>query len=76
MSAEPGKGALAFGAGDSIYVPAHGTNAEDVDYQLGGAHPGGFPPKAEIPLDDMLAVLEQFLRTNQRPTGVEWVAAY
>lgn len=72
ISIEPGTGALAFGAGDHIYVPAHGTNTEDVDYHLGGAHPGGFPPKAEVPLKDMLTALEQFLRTHRRPTSIEW----
>lgn len=76
ISTEPGKGALAFEADDSIYVPAHGANDEDVDYQLGGSHPGVFAPKAEVPLDDMLVALEQFLRTKQRPADIEWIATY
>jgi hypothetical protein len=74
ISTEAGKGALAFGIADTVYVPAHGTNEGDVDYQLGGAHPGGFPPKAEVPLSDVLTALEQFIRTHQRPTSIEWVS--
>jgi len=72
ISTQPGTGALTFGTGDTIYVPTHGTNDDDVDYQLGGAHPGGFPPKAEVPLDDMLSALEEFIKDKRRPTNVTW----
>lgn len=72
ISTEPGKGALTFGAGNSIYVPAHGSNDDDVDYQLGGAHPGGFPPNAEVPLDDVLGALEEFIAAKRRPTNITW----
>ncbi|GAA1253246.1 hypothetical protein GCM10009676_45410 [Prauserella halophila] len=75
ISTEADKGALAFGAGDTIYVPAHGTNDEDIDYQLGGAHPAGFPPKAEVPIDKVIAALEQYVRTRQRPTVIDWALA-
>ncbi|MBK1784454.1 Imm1 family immunity protein [Prauserella cavernicola] len=75
VSNEPGIGALTFGQRDDQYVPAIGTNDEEVSYQLAGLHPSYLPAKAEVPLDDMLAALAQFIRTHQRPTSIEWVPA-
>lgn len=75
VSDQRGVGALTFGQHDGQYVPAHGTNDKEADYQLAGLHPSYLPAKAEVPLDDMLAALDQFIRTHQRPTCVEWIPA-
>ncbi|MCP2254321.1 Immunity protein Imm1 [Prauserella aidingensis] len=75
VSTAPGVAALTFGQRDGQYVPAGGTNEDEVDYQLAGLHPSYLPPGAEVPLPDMLTALEEFLRTHQRPTSITWVPA-
>lgn len=75
VSATPGVGALAFGHGDGHYVPAHGTNDEDVEYWQAGLHPSYLPPGAEVPLEDVLAGVGEFIRTGRRPTGIQWADA-
>ncbi|OLT45211.1 hypothetical protein BJF85_02155 [Saccharomonospora sp. CUA-673] len=73
ISDKPGVGVLAFGQGDEHYVPAHGTNEDEVEYMLGGLHPSYLPAKAEVPLEDVYAGLDQFLHTQRCPVVLDWI---
>ncbi|MDR7301004.1 Imm1 family immunity protein [Haloactinomyces albus] len=53
-------------------VPTNGTNPEPVDYWLGGLHHTPMEPHTEIPIEQALAAVDEFVRTGQRPTCVEW----
>lgn len=55
-------------------VPAHGLNADPVDYSLADQHHTPIPPGGELPVDRVFAAVDEFVRTGQRPTCVEWAA--
>ena len=52
--------------------PTNGTNAEPVDYWLGGPHHTPMEARTEIPGEQTLAAVAEFVRTGRRPTCVEW----
>ncbi len=55
------------------FVPANGVNAEWVTYYTAHLHDNSMPPRAELPLADVLAAAEEYVRTSRRPTCVEWI---
>lgn len=69
-----GHGALTWND-DPPMVPANGTNAEPVDYWIAGLHHTPMSARAELPLEQALDAVAEFMRTGQRPTCLEWVEA-
>ncbi len=65
-------GALEWNEGDASLVPCTGTNIEWTTYYLAGMHDTPVPPHAEVPTDIVFAALQEFLRTGERPTCLEW----
>lgn len=68
-------GALVWTDEDGDHVPVGGTNAEWLEYFLGGSHGTSIPPGAEVDVETVHAALGEFLRTRARPTCVRWRAA-
>ncbi|SFD93474.1 Immunity protein Imm1 [Actinopolyspora alba] len=66
------RGVVTWWDGQDSFRPAHGTNTEPVDYWRGGHH-SQLPEGHEISADDALTALQEFLRTHERPTNIEWV---
>lgn len=58
---------------DERFVPANGLNPEWVTYYTVHLHDNSMPPRAELPLADVLAAAEEYVRTRRRPTCVEWI---
>ncbi len=57
---------------DERFVPANGMNNEWGTYYTVHLHDNSMPPHAELPLATVLAAAEEYVRTGQRPTCVEW----
>ncbi|HEX3784002.1 MAG TPA: Imm1 family immunity protein [Pseudonocardiaceae bacterium] len=66
-------GALIWYEGDDRFVPADGLNADYVDYWTLSGHEYPAWPRSEVPIDQVYAAAEEFIRTHRRPTCVEWV---
>ncbi|HEX5405449.1 MAG TPA: Imm1 family immunity protein [Pseudonocardiaceae bacterium] len=60
------------GAVDDMEVSAQGSNAEPIDYRLGGLYPQPFPAHCEISVEDVYAAVREFLVTSQKPRCVTW----
>ncbi len=58
---------------DERFVPANGVNPEWATYYTVHLHDNSMPPHAELPLADVLAAAEEYVRTGRRPTCVEWI---
>ncbi|MGQ0716090.1 MAG: Imm1 family immunity protein [Pseudonocardiales bacterium] len=58
---------------DERFVPANGVNPELVTYYTAHLHDNSMPPRAELPLADVFAAAEEYVRTSRRPTCVEWI---
>ncbi len=58
---------------DERFVPSNGVNPEWVTYYTVHLHDNSMPPRAELPLADVLAAAEEYVRTRRRPTCVEWI---
>ncbi len=56
---------------DERFVPANGVNPGWVTYYTAHLHDNSMPPRAELPLADVLAA-EEYVRTGRRPTCVDW----
>jgi hypothetical protein len=54
------------------FVPANGVNPEWVTYYTVHLHDNSMPPRAELPLADVLAAAEEYVRTGRRPICVDW----
>lgn len=54
------------------FVPANGVNPEWVTYYTVHLHDNSMPPRAELPLADVLAAVEEYVRTGRRPMCVDW----
>lgn len=67
-------GALTWYAKPGRFVPTNGMNNEYVDYWTWCGHESPMWPRAEVPVEQAYAALEELIRTHQRPTCVEWVA--
>lgn len=65
-------GALMWDLGTSALVPVEGRNTTDADYFLGNRDHSPFPPGTELPAEQVLAAVDEYVRTRQRPTCVEW----
>lgn len=59
--------------GDERFVPANGVNSEWATYYTVHLHDNSMPPRAELPLATVFAAAEEYVRTGQRPTCVEWI---
>lgn len=57
---------------DERLVPADGLNPQWSPYYTVHLHDNSMPPSAELPLETVLAAAEEYVRTGQRPTCVEW----
>jgi hypothetical protein len=58
---------------DERFVPANGLNPQWSAYYTVHLHDNSMPPSAELPLATVLAAAEEYVRTGQRPTCVEWM---
>jgi hypothetical protein len=65
-------GALTWYQGNEGFVPADGSNQEDVDYWMWSGHEAPMPPQSEVPISVVYAALEELVRTHERPTCVDW----
>lgn len=54
------------------FVPANGVNPEWTTYYTVYLHDNSMPPHAELPLAEVLAAAEEYVRTGRRPTCVDW----
>ena len=59
---------------DERLVPANDMNAERATYYTVHLHDNSMPLRAELPLATVLAAAEEYVRTGQRPTCVEWTS--
>ena len=59
---------------DERLVPANGMKLEWATYYTVHLHDNSMPPHAELPLATVLAAAEEYVRTGQRPTCVEWTS--
>jgi hypothetical protein len=59
---------------DRRYRPAAGINAEEVEYRMAGVHTTYFEIGMVVPADVVYAAVEEYLRTHERPTCLDWVA--
>lgn len=66
------RGVLTWWDGSTSWRPAHGANTEPVDYWRAGHH-SQVRAGHEIPADDVLSALREFLATRNRPACVEWI---
>lgn len=48
-------------------IPENGSNPEWVEYYLPSGHENSMPPGSELPIEQVLATVEQFARTGTRP---------
>ena len=69
------RGALSFYDGRISYRPAVGLNAEPEDYWWAG-HYSPAAEYSEIPVDDALLAVREFLNRCIQPTSVDWVRRY
>lgn len=53
-------------------IPCGGSNPEPVDYWLAGIHHTPMSPHTEVPTHVVLHAIDEFIRTGQRPTCVNW----
>jgi hypothetical protein len=53
-------------------VSADGSNADPIDYRLGGLYPQPFPARCEIPVEHVYAAVQEFLVTGVKPRRVSW----
>lgn len=56
-------------------VPVGGLNSEWATYYTVHLHDNSMPPHAELPLAAVLAAAEEYIRTGQRPTCINWMPA-
>ncbi|MDQ3401778.1 MAG: Imm1 family immunity protein [Actinomycetota bacterium] len=68
-------GTLKYIDGRENLVPAAGRNDTWSTGYLAGMYDTGIPPYAEVPVEMVYEVLDEFLRTRERPTCIEWKAA-
>lgn len=54
------------------FVPANGVNPEWVTCYTVHLHDNSMPPRAELPLADVLAAVEEYVRAGRRPMCVDW----
>jgi hypothetical protein len=55
------------------FRPAGGTNTEEVEYRMPGMHIAWFDVGTVVPAGTVYAAVEEYLRTRERPTCVDWV---
>ncbi|MBM7776456.1 hypothetical protein JOD54_006660 [Actinokineospora baliensis] len=55
-----------------VLVPTVGTNADWVEYHSAGMHPASIRPRAEVPVELVLAAVVEYLDSGERPTCVDW----
>jgi len=53
-------------------IPEDGSNQEWVEYYLPSGHDNSMPPGSELPIERVLALVEQYARTGSRPTVIAW----
>lgn len=57
---------------DGMEVSSGGSNSEPIDYLLGGLYPQPFPSGCEIPVDQALNAVREFVVTGTKPRSVAW----
>ncbi|HEX4220787.1 MAG TPA: Imm1 family immunity protein [Pseudonocardiaceae bacterium] len=65
-------GALVWYAKPGMFVPVNGTNRDYADYWTWFGHEAPMRPGSEVPIDQVYAALDELIRTQQRPTCVQW----
>lgn len=65
-------GALVWYEGADQFVPVNGMNRDWAGYWTWSGHESPMPPCAEVPVDEVYAVLDELVRTRRRPMCVTW----
>lgn len=68
-------GALIWYAQPGRFVPVNGVNRDYVEYWTWFGHESPMRPGAEVSIDQVYTAVDQLIRTHERPTCVDWVAA-
>lgn len=65
-------GALMWFTDVDAFLPAHGTNVDDVEYFFTGGHLFVMEPGTELPIEHVHEAAREYVRTGQRPRSVTW----